>query len=215
METLISINIPVYNEQDLVIKAIESIPNREDIEIVVVDDCSTDNTYNNLLEYNKSHPERKLKIFKNDENMGVGFTVNKCQDNSTGKWLVELDSDDYVFTERFSNFIDNELDTNYDLVYFDLETNYEDPIKKYQYKNINPGKLCVGSVKFIRRDWLGSLRASPRRFHHDFELHNLMWNKNPKAKFTGIVLVHYNFPKIGSLSYKYLHKEIDTYGNEL
>ena len=45
---ILSILIPVYNQEDLVIKAINSVPERDDIEIIVVDDASTDKTVENL-----------------------------------------------------------------------------------------------------------------------------------------------------------------------
>lgn len=45
---ILSVLIPVYNQEDLVIKAINSVPERDDIEIIVVDDASTDKTVENL-----------------------------------------------------------------------------------------------------------------------------------------------------------------------
>lgn len=71
-EIKISVIIPVYNQQDLVIKAIDSIPKRDDIEIIVIDDGSIDNTWNNLLEYRNKHPEiLNLILLYNEGNKGV------------------------------------------------------------------------------------------------------------------------------------------------
>ena len=49
MDKLLTIIIPVYNQETLVIRALESVPKRDDIEVIVIDDGSTDNTWNNLL----------------------------------------------------------------------------------------------------------------------------------------------------------------------
>lgn len=58
----LSIIVPVYNQQDLIIRALESIPKRKDIEVVIVNDGSTDNTYNRCLKWMLEEQELKVKI---------------------------------------------------------------------------------------------------------------------------------------------------------
>lgn len=50
-EIKLSVIIPVYNQEDLVLRAIKSIPNLDEIEIIVVDDCSVDNTLKNVEKF--------------------------------------------------------------------------------------------------------------------------------------------------------------------
>ena len=59
----LSVCIPVWNQEVLVLRALDHIPRRDDVEVLVRDDGSTDNTYQNLLRYKENHPELNLKIY--------------------------------------------------------------------------------------------------------------------------------------------------------
>lgn len=203
----VSICIPCYNEEELVVKCLDSIPERDDVEIIVTEDCSTDNTYQVLQQYVKDHPNKIIKLFHNEENMGHGYSVNVCQDNATGDWLMELGSDDYLFTDSFSMFIDKYLDPKYDLVYFNLIDN------EGRIFRSTAGHKYVGAVKFMKRSFIGDMRATPRRNGQDNEFSHMLWNKNPKMFFTNMTLTHWNYPKEGTISWKAQHGEIDDYGN--
>jgi glycosyltransferase involved in cell wall biosynthesis len=87
---LLSIIIPVYNREKMITKALDSIPNLNSIEVIVVDDCSTDNTYKILKEYKKID----LLIFKTKSNLGPGAARNIGIDEATGDYITFLDSDD-------------------------------------------------------------------------------------------------------------------------
>ena len=69
---LVSVVIPVYNRENTVAAAIDSVLDQtyENIEIIVVNDASTDNTENVLFDKYKD----KIKYFKNEKNMGVSFS---------------------------------------------------------------------------------------------------------------------------------------------
>ena len=121
MDKLLTVIIPVYNQEELVIRALESIPARKDIEIIIIDDGSTDNTWNNLLNYrNDNLGVRDIILLYNKENKGVGYTVNRGYDNAKGKYIVLLGSDDY-FEKEFEESL-KELDGT-DLIYFNLQDN--------------------------------------------------------------------------------------------
>ena len=192
----ISAIIPCYNQQDLVIKAIESIPKRNDIEIIVIDDGSTDNTWNNLLEYRNKHSELlNLILLYNEENKGVAYTVNKGYDNAKGEYVVLLGSDDYFYTEQFEEIID-ELDGT-DLVYFNLQINNGEV---WKLTPENKTGLC-GSVKFMRRAFIGDTRCQvDKRQGEDYYFYKELLEKQPTEKFTDITLKHYNYPRENSLT---------------
>lgn len=190
----LSVIIPVYNQQDLVIRALESIPAREDIEIIVIDDYSTDNTWNNLLDYRNEHIEDKnIVLLYNKENKGVGYTVNKGYDSAKGEYIVLLGSDDY-FTDKFENSL-KELDGT-DLIYFDLEVNNGDI---WKINNVTKN-MYVGSVKFMKREFIGSTRCPEIRATEDLYFYQELMKKNPTEKFLNIAIKHYNFPRTGSLT---------------
>lgn len=195
-EIKISVIIPCYCQQDLVIKAIESIPKRNDIEIMVIDDGSTDNTWNNLLEYRNKHPELlNLILLYNEENKGVAYTVNKGYDLANGEYVVLLGSDDYFYTDKFEEAI-KELDGT-DLVYFNLQINNGDV---WRLTPESKNGLC-GSVKFMRRAFIGNTRCDiSRRQAEDLYFYKELLEKKPTEKFTDITLKHYNYPRANSLT---------------
>lgn len=199
----VSVIIPVFNQQELVIKAIESIPKRNDIEIIVIDDGSEDSTWQNLIEYRKNNYFLNLIYLYNEENKGVAYTVNKGYDNAKGEYVVLLGSDDYFYTDKFKEII-KELDGT-DLIYFNLKTNNNDiwiitPESKDFY---------CGSVKFMRRAFIGDTRCpEDKKAGEDRVFYNELMKKKPTEKFTNMTIKHYNFPRNNSLTDLLLKGEI-------
>lgn len=199
----VSVIIPVFNQQELVIKAIESIPKRNDIEIIVIDDGSEDSTWQNLIEYRKNNYFLNLIYLYNDENKGVAYTVNKGYDNAKGEYVVLLGSDDYFYTDKFKEII-KELDGT-DLIYFNLKTNNNDIWR------ITPESkdFYCGSVKFMRRAFIGDTRCpEDKRAGEDGVFYKELLKKKPTEKFTDMTIKHYNFPRNNSLTDLLLKGEI-------
>jgi glycosyltransferase involved in cell wall biosynthesis len=182
----LSVIIPVYNQQDLIVRAIESVP--DGCEIIVVDDGSTDDTVIMALK-----TRRQFILCGFDENKGVGCAVNKGLDIATGDYIVLLGSDDY-FLPDFQKVID-QLDGT-DLIYFNLQVN-NGTIWHLSGKNKN---LLCGSVKCMRRDFIGDVRCPEIRKTEDWFFYQKLLKKNPTEKFTDITAKHYNFPREGSLT---------------
>lgn len=188
----ITVIIPVYNQEKLIERAIKSIPVRDDIEIIVIDDGSTDKTFEVAGKTVASH----YTLIKNRENEGVGITVNKGYDHAQGEYIVLLGSDDYFYKEKFDEIIP-ELDGT-DLVYFNLQIN-DGYI--WQLNEETKHNYC-GSTKFIRRKFLGDTRNPDMRAREDWYFYHDLLKKNPTEKFTNITLKHYDFPREGSLTWE-------------
>lgn len=194
MKIKLTIIIPVFNQEELIIKALDSIPLRDDFEILIIDDCSTDSTLKVVRDY-QMNSEKNIAILRNDKNMGVGFSVNKGYDYATGEYVVLLGSDDYFYTDKLDEIV-NELDGT-DLIYFDLETNdgtifYLDEYSKWG--------LC-GSVKFMRREFIKGTRCrTDIKAGEDWYFFRDLMKLNPTEKFTNKIIKHYNFPRVNSLS---------------
>ena len=191
----LSVIIPVYNQEALVLKAIQSIPERDDIETIVIDDASTDGTWSELKLY-QFYSKRNIVLLHNDENMGVGYTVNRGYDVARGEYVVLLGADDYFV--NLHQAIDR-LDGT-DLIYFPLEVNDGtfwtiDDTNKYGY---------CGSVKFMRREFIGDIRCPEIRQGEDWYFYQELMKKNPTEKFLNrnIVYKHYNFPREHSLTWE-------------
>ena len=192
----ISVIIPVFNQEELVIKAIDSIPKRDDIEIIVIDDGSSDGTWLRLKEYSNYYPDFwNLVLLYNEENKGVAYTVNRGYDCAKGEYIVLLGSDDYFYTDKFEEII-KELDGT-DLIYFDVQVNNGDVWELNQ--NVKC-ELC-GSYKFMRREFIGNTRCPVEKISgEDKPFYEELLRKNPTEKFTHIVLKHYNHPRENSLT---------------
>ena len=92
----ISIVVAVYNAEKTLKKCVDSLLNQtyNNIEIILVNDCSKDNSLDICNEYSKANDN--VKVISNDRNSGVSATRNNGINNSTGEYICFVDSDDYV-----------------------------------------------------------------------------------------------------------------------
>ena len=101
---LVSVIIPVYNRELYVEEAIYSILNQtiQDFEIIVVDDCSTDQSYEKV---NKIKDNR-ITLLKNEKHLGVSISRNKAIALARGEFLTFMDSDDISSLNRIEKQVD-------------------------------------------------------------------------------------------------------------
>lgn len=94
---LVSILIPVYNREKIIGETIESALNQtyKNIEIIVVDNKSTDNTFKICKEYQKRYPDI-ITVFQNERNLGPVKNWKKCLEYARGKYVKILFSDDQI-----------------------------------------------------------------------------------------------------------------------
>lgn len=192
----LSVVIPVYNQEDLIVRAIESVPKRDDVEIIIVNDGSTDNTSANIFEnLEKFNKNIRMVVFK--ENQGVANALNAGLELIEGEYYMALGSDDYFYTDRLNDFIDNDLNDKVDMVYFCLERNDGSLIEP----NEETRSLWVGSTKAYRREIISdTLYPDGKRACEDLVFDDLIRQKPHTYRFTGKVIKHYNFPREGSLT---------------
>jgi len=194
----LSIIIPVFNQEELIIKALDSIPSRNDIEIIIVDDKSTDRTRENIMRYMLQHnmyedEPKAIMLLENEENKGVGVSRNNGIEVAKGKYIMFLDSDDYLYPE-LDRFI-NEL-TGEDIVYYGLVQNNNVRIMP-KPKTI---KRVCGTVKAIKKEFIGDTRFPAANYAEDWVFNKELLDKQPTIKFTDIYLLHYNHPRKNSLT---------------
>jgi len=94
---LISVVIPSYNRADTVGQTIDSILAQKvdaDVEIVIGDDCSTDNAREVLLRYKEQYPD-VIRLLFHEQNMGLGANWATCVKACKGKYICNCDNDDY------------------------------------------------------------------------------------------------------------------------
>lgn len=101
----ISILMGAYNCADTIKEAIASIQNQtyENWELIICDDASSDDTYKIVEEMQKTEP--RIILIKNDENMGLNYTLNNCLSKATGEFIARMDGDDLCQSNRFEKQI--------------------------------------------------------------------------------------------------------------
>ncbi|MDN5652933.1 MAG: glycosyltransferase, partial [Lactococcus lactis] len=102
-----SIITPNYNSGGKILRAIESLKsNSISYEHIIIDDCSTDDSFFSVKRIESANPE--LVLFDNPANVGPGASRNKGLDVAKGNYIIFLDADDY--------FLDNALDTLHSII---------------------------------------------------------------------------------------------------
>lgn len=112
---MISIIIPIYNTGKYLKKCLDSIVNQSyrNLEIILINDGSTDNSLNICNEYKKK--DNRIKVL-NKKNEGVSSARNDGIELSTGKYIVFIDPDDYVSNKHIEMLYDCIINNNVDLV---------------------------------------------------------------------------------------------------
>lgn len=127
-----SIIIPHYNIPDLLARCLRSIPEREDVQVIVVDDNSP-----NQGAYLSTIPELKRKnveFYPNKDGLGAGHVRNVGLSHAKGKWIVFSDSDDF-FVENISEIFDKYVDETSDILYFNIKSCDSNDVTKILSEN--------------------------------------------------------------------------------
>jgi glycosyltransferase involved in cell wall biosynthesis len=97
---LISVLMTAYNAEKHIGLAIESILNQtyKNIEFIIVEDCSVDNTWDIIHTYEKK--DQRIKAFRNTQNLKAGGSSNKGLKLCKGKYIVRMDADDWSYPYR-------------------------------------------------------------------------------------------------------------------
>lgn len=143
---LVTVFIPVFNCEMYIKESLESILNQtyKNLEILIVDDGSTDNTINIINQYK----DDRIKIIKNKKNMGIPYTRNVGLKSAKGKYLAIMDADDISLDSRIMKqvqFLEEHEDIDV------VGSNYEIfgcGIKRVQKHLINPEEIKAGLIFF-------------------------------------------------------------------
>ena len=109
----VSIIVPVYNEEEYVSTCLDSLVKQtlDDIEIIVIDDNSTDNSLSILLDYARKYSN--IKVYHNEKNIGQGATRNRGLSLARGEYIGFVDSDDYVSYTMYDDMYKALVNNNY------------------------------------------------------------------------------------------------------
>lgn len=185
----ISVIIPTYNIENHIQKCLDSVINQsfKDMEIICIDDKSTDNTLNILNEYASKDP--RIKVYQKEENKGIGDSRNLSLTLAKGKYIFFLDSDDYIVLDALEKAYNTAEEKSLDILMFKMIHFYEDtedyfkigytemrylkrivPDKVFTYKDVVEYffYICVNlQCKLFRRDLICDMRFPTERIFED------------------------------------------------
>ena len=134
----VSVIVPIYNVEKYLEKCINSLLSQtlEDIQIILVNDGSKDNSGNIAKEYEKNNKNRIIYVEK--ENGGLSDARNYGLKYATGDFIAFLDSDDYIEKNAYEEMYNKAIEENADYVECDFIWEFPNKIridKQYPYKN--------------------------------------------------------------------------------
>ena len=111
VDGLVSIIMPSWNTARFIRESIDSVRNQTytNWELLIVDDCSTDNTDEIVASYS----DERIRYFKNEKNSGAALTRNRAMREARGEWIAFLDSDDLWTTEKLERQLQFMKENNY------------------------------------------------------------------------------------------------------
>lgn len=126
---LISVIVPVYNTASWLRRCLDSICSQsyQNLEILCVNDGSTDNSAEILVEY--AAKDSRIKVFT-QENAGLSAARNTALDHATGEWVTGVDSDDWLEIEAYEQAMRSTAD-GVDMVWFGTQIEGEKPAVEY------------------------------------------------------------------------------------
>jgi len=156
---LISIIIPVYNGEKYIEKCISSLTSQtfSNIEIIVVNDGSTDNTLSIIRNF-QGHDARIIVIDK--ENEGVSIARNKALEIAKGEWIAFSDADDYYYLNGIALLFDVAKKTGCKIVLGNSERIWKNGQKSQRYPNFKDYTILYDYPKGSHEMWGDLFHAS-------------------------------------------------------
>lgn len=211
--------VPVYNTEKYLKKCLDSLINQtyKDFEIIVVNDGSTDKSSSIISKYQKKY---KNIIVIDKENEGLSMARNRGVQKSSGKYIIFVDSDDYV-SNKLLEEVDKKIDDN-DILRFQIATEDEEYTKINEYHEEGFESMCgydafkyLSSYHFVEPAWCYVIRKNyyienkfsfkKGVYHEDFGLIPYVIYKARKVKsidFIGYYYIQRNGSIMNNNDYK-------------
>lgn len=153
MAGLVSIIMPSYNTASFIAESIQSVlaQSYKDWELIIVDDCSPDNTDQVVKPYLS---DERIKYLKNEKNSGAAVSRNRALREAKGKWIAFLDSDDLWMPDKLKKQVDFMEKNGYHFSY----TNYAEIDTEDKRNGISvTGPKKITKTGFFNYCWPGCL----------------------------------------------------------
>lgn len=143
----VSVLVPIYGVENFIKRCAVSLftQSYDNVEYIFVDDCSPDNSIKILLDVIDEFKgiEKKVKIIHHERNRGLAASRNTAVDNSSGDFILHVDSDDYLEKNAIELCVKKQLETNADIVSFDFIMHYNHKCSFVTKKELNSQKCDI------------------------------------------------------------------------
>lgn len=199
---LVSVIMPAYNAARFIEEAIMSVIAQtvSDWELIVIDDCSQDNTRDIIAEM--AEKDSRILFVANEQNMGVAKTRNRGLDMCRGQYVAFLDSDDYWQPEKLQKQLDKMQAADAGICYCSYKiidafgaqakADYIVP-EKASFEDILTENFIQCSAMLIRADIVKRFRFNTEFFHEDYILGLDMLRAGEKAVGCSELLLNWRY----------------------
>lgn len=218
-EIKVSVIVPIYNTEKFLKKCIDSIVNQtlEEIEIILINDGSTDNSHNICEEYSKKYPQKIRYI--NNKNIGCSASRNLGMSLAQGEYIAFVDSDDYIDKEMYQEMYEKARKEDLDIVVCGIKTTTFDKnlinslpkFSKNYYSLLSyRGKISNPVNKIFKKSKIGKITFIEKI--HSFEDFNFCFKIYLKTKKIAIInRSYYNYIYHGNNSIFNLKKRLGVF----
>lgn len=169
INNLVSVIIPAFNSSHFLPECLESVlqQTHSNLEIIVVDDVSKDETLEIIEKYQRQYPN--IKLIKNSINSGPGISRNKGIDQANGEYIAFLDSDDLWEPTKIEKQVrafrtNSDMKVNY--CFFKFLNGPQEPNINIEYNTLelllqHGATTCMPSSMMIKTDFLKKFKGFP------------------------------------------------------
>lgn len=186
MSDLVSIVMPTYNTSKYIEDSIRSVLSQthKEWELLIVDDCSEDNTDEIIAPYLK---DTRIHYLKNEKNMGAALSRNRAIREAKGKYIAFLDSDDTWRADKLKKQIQFMKTNNYAFTFTDFIIRMNEKLLPYVYTGPNVvGKVRMTNYCYIftstvmyDQEKVGLIQIEDLKKNNDYAMWLLIVKKHP------------------------------------
>ncbi len=158
---LLSIIIPAFNNAEFIVSTLDSLQQKitDEVEIIIVNDGSTDETEQQIVEFYQRNPNPHVKYLC-QPNLGVAIARNVGLENASGRYIAFVDSDDIISPDYFPLLLPRLREEKYDIVEFNLTRCIDKLHRGYQEQSHSVSEYEIALVDEKLSSLMPTFRAS-------------------------------------------------------
>ena len=218
-QPLVSVAVVTYNSSKTVVETLDSISNQtyQNLELIVTDDCSNDNTVEICSEWIEAHKERFVRtvLLTSEKNTGVSANMNRGADACKGEWVKDIAGDDILLPDCIGTYV-NYVREHADAVYVFAKMEFfggDEDLRKYnEEKYLKGEEIFSWSIEAqydyitLKKNWI----PAPTAFYNKSKVVTLGIRNDERIPFYEDVPKWINYLKKG-VHFDYINKATVRY----